>query len=391
MSVDLRVAADFWAAYEECGRNDCEVARRYHIPRPTVRDTRRHHEEGELFVRGLWVRPDVLVEGETAPDLSPLAVQVKEHLRRCKDHQSIEQIADQCDASPKRVREALAQLEADAVLLNVRGDAFALERDLQLTETPLAIDVHKYAEVEIPLGLTADNHIGSKYERMDVLEALFDRFADAGVRTVYQGGNIIDGEARFNKFDVYVRGVEDQVANLIQKWPQRKGMTTHFVTGDDHEGWYTQREHIDVGRKIEQDAYAAGRDDLRHLGYMERDIDYQQSGGAARIRVIHAGGGSAYATSYSSQKYAEMLTGGEKPQIVAVGHFHKFNYTYARGVHIIQLGCTEDQTPFMRKRRIEAHVGGCILWVKQNELGIFTSVRVEWLPFFDKRFYQYKW
>jgi hypothetical protein len=45
----------------------------------------------------------------------------------------------------------------------------------------------------------------------------------------------------------------------------------------------------------------------------------------------------------------------------------------------------------MRKKRIQAMIGGCIVWVKQNDLGVFTSVKVQWIPFFDKKYYEYKW
>jgi hypothetical protein len=45
----------------------------------------------------------------------------------------------------------------------------------------------------------------------------------------------------------------------------------------------------------------------------------------------------------------------------------------------------------MRKRRIQAMVGGVVMWVKQNDIGIFTSVKVEFLPFYDKKFYSYRW
>lgn len=384
---DLRVAHEFWQAFDSCQRNLAELSRQSHIPLRTLEGWRLHHDAGRVFVGGRWIAK----EGGEADQEDNLAERLKYHLIRCAGHQSIEEMADQFNVCPREVRSAIAALEADAVLLSVRDDSVAIERDIALHEAPVALDFSKYAETEYPLGVVADNHLGSKYERLDVLEALFDRFASYGVQTVYQCGNIIDGEARFNKFDIYAHGVEGQIANLIEKWPRREGIVTQFVTGDDHEGWYVQREHIDVGRRIEQDAYGAGRDDLRHLGYMERDIDYQQEGGSGRVRIIHTGGGSSYATSYAAQKLVESLQGGEKPPIIFVGHLHKFDYSYPRNVHIIQPGTTQDQTPFMRKRRIEAHVGGCVVWVKQNTLGLFTSVKVEWIPFYDRKFYEYHW
>lgn len=318
-----------------------------------------------------------------------LAEMVAKVIKRKK--KTVGELADTFNVPPKAIRTAIDTLQAQNKVIDSDDTGFQLAKDIQPVHEPLTIDFKKYKEIEYPIGFVTDNHIGSKYERLDVLNSLYDRFQEYGVQTVYNGGNMIDGEARFNKFDIYVHGVNDQVKNFVEKYPQRKGIITRFVTGDDHEGWYTQREHINVGQLIEDVARRHGREDLEFIGHMERDIVMKQSGGQSIIRVIHAGGGSTYAISYTSQKYVESLQGGEKPHIVLVGHFHKFDWSYPRGVHVVQGGCTEDQTPFMRKKRIEAHVGGVVLWVKQNELGVFTSVKVEWLPYFDKKFYQYKW
>jgi len=304
---------------------------------------------------------------------------------------SVVEVADYFDVAPSKARDAILELQKGHTVVEVIDDKVKLGNDLRTTEQPFVIDQRKHTEVEFCIGFTADNHLGSKYERNDVLNDLFDRFVDRGVTHVYQGGNMIDGEARFNKYDIHKHGVEAQVAYFVEQWPQREGITTHFVTGDDHEGWYVQREHINIGQKIQDEAERAGRFDLKHLGYMERDIEFVQPKGSSRLRVIHAGGGSSYATSYTSQKYVESLQGGEKPAIVLVGHFHKLDYAYPREVHVIQMGCTEDQTPFMRKKRLQAHVGGGVLWLTQNEYGIFTSVKVEFFTYFDKKFYEYRW
>jgi hypothetical protein len=308
-----------------------------------------------------------------------------------KSPRTIEEICDRFVLPPKKVRETISELQDSHHVFEIADNKIRLGKDIAPNYRPVVVDFQKYVETEVPFGFVADNHLGSKYERLDILEDLYDRFQAAGVTTVYQGGNILDGECRYNKFDIYVHGVNDQVGNLVAKYPQRKGITTHFVTGDDHEGWYVQREHINIGEVIESMANKAGRKDLVHLGYMERDITLQQADGAAVLRVIHAGGGSAYAHSYTAQKYAESLQGGEKPSIVLVGHFHKYNHSYPREIHMIQGGCTEDQTPFMRKRKLQAMTGGVILWVKQASNGVIRSVKVEWIPYFDKKFYEYRW
>lgn len=245
-------------------------------------------------------------------------------------------------------------------------------------------------------GVTADNHLASKYARLDVLNALFDIWEDRGVKTVLQCGNIIDGEARFNKFDLLVTGMEQQVDYLIQNWPQRKGIVTEFVTGDDHEGWYVQREGVDIGRYIELKAIAAGRHDMKYVGHMERQIKYKSGENQSTLSMLHAGGGTAYAISYTSQKQVESYQPGEKPTIILVGHYHKFDYSFPRAVHAIQPGCTEDQSPFMRKKKIEAMVGGVTLSFDLDERALVNNVCVEWHPFYDRDFYKgkvwtYRW
>ena len=38
--------------------------------------------------------------------------------------------------------------------------------------------------------------------------------------------------------------MDHQLDYMIDMWPVAKGITTHYVAGDDHEGWYQQREGI---------------------------------------------------------------------------------------------------------------------------------------------------
>ena len=327
--------------------------------------------------------------GESTDYIDILANKIAKKLKT--KERTIVELADIFNIAPKEILLAIDKLKEQHIMVeSLREGAIQLSKEIE-PKKPLKIDFNKYKEIEIPIGVIADTHLGSKYERLDVLNALYDRFESECVETVYHCGNWIEGESRFNKFDIYARGFEEQINNFVEKYPQRKNIVTHIVSGDDHEGWYVQREHIDVGKRMEQTAKERGRNDLIDLGYMERDIEFKQPYGKSTVRVIHAGGGSAYAVSYTTQKYAESLQGGEKPSIVLVGHFHKFDYSYPREIHIIQCGTTQDQTPFMRKRKLQAHVGGCILWLKQSEKGIFTSIKVEWTPFYDKKFYQYKW
>lgn len=291
--------------------------------------------------------------------------------------------------------EQLKDLQKAGHNIHVRNGMYVLEKDVQ----PAFIGGPVFEYVSRPdntfvFGATSDNHLGSKYERLDVLNALYDRFAEEGADRVFNAGNWIDGEARFNKFDLHTHGMDAQLAYLAEHYPQRRGLITYAVAGDDHEGWYGQREGVDIGRYAENVMRNAKREDWVNLGYMEAHVKLvnANTGKSSMLAVVHPGGGSAYALSYSIQKIIESLDGGEKPAVGLYGHYHKLWAGNIRNVHCVQTGCTEDQTPFMRKKKLEAHVGGYLIGLKQDpETGAIPEMTATMLRYFNRGFYNHRW
>jgi biotin operon repressor len=302
---------------------------------------------------------------------------------------STEEIANALDCSPKRVEEAITEMKSRGSLLLTTvnglydlGDSVLLEPGKSEVKGGKGDWTHSF-------GFTTDNHLCNRNSRLDVLNAAYDHFEKEGITVAYNAGNWVDGEARFNKTELLTApGMDHQLDYMIDNFPQKKGIETHYIAGDDHEGWYQQREGIEVGRYLQMRAEDQGRYDLKYLGYGEADVKLSYGSGLAVMRVVHPGGGSAYAISYTDQKRVESYQGGEKPQIELVGHYHKFNHGYPREVHTVQGGCTCDQSIFMRKKRLQAHVGYSIIKIKQNDLGIVTRFSVEWFPFFDRGYYE---
>jgi hypothetical protein len=240
------------------------------------------------------------------------------------------------------------------------------------------------------IGFVTDNHLCNRHERLDVLNAAYDSFENEGVTDVLNAGNWIEGEARFNRQELVVApGMDPQLDYWIDRYPSRKGITTHYISGDDHEGWFVQRECINIGHYAQLKAEKAGRNDLKYLGHVEADIELQCCKGSSVARLMHPGGGSSYALSYAPQKLVESFQGGEKPAILFIGHYHKWDYCFPREVHCISGGCTVDQTAFLRKNKIAAHVGYSIVRLKQDAKdGHITRLNVEWVPFYDLGYYQ---
>jgi DNA polymerase II small subunit/DNA polymerase delta subunit B len=78
----------------------------------------------------------------------------------------------------------------------------------------------------------------------------------------------------------------------------------------------------------------------------------------------------------------EAMSGGEKPNIVAVGHYHKAEYLFYRNVHCFQTGCFQAQTPFMRGKNLAAMMGGWIVDVTVAKDGSVLSITPEFIPFY---------
>lgn len=300
------------------------------------------------------------------------------------------ELAARFNVTQRRVKETLKEFAAAGARLVKRADRWFIDRYLA-PSTGEAWKVTSDKDGVHRFGLIADTHLGSKHERLDVMHALYDWFAANGITNVFHCGNWIDGEARFNKHELQpeAHGMQQQLDYFVEHYPQRKGIKTLFVVGDDHEGWYAQREGVDIGNMLVDTGKRAGRDDLVNLGYKEAfvTLEHAKSKAKARMLVDHPGGGSSYALSYAPQKRIESAQGGEKPAIWCFGHWHKSGYFYVRNVHAILVPCCKDLDTFGRKKGLEYHIGGVIVSAQQRADGSIPIVVPRFQMFYDRGYH----
>lgn len=251
------------------------------------------------------------------------------------------------------------------------------------------IDMNVFSGGWQKYGLVADTHLACKEERLDALHAVYDIYAKEGIKHVFHAGNIVDGYVqRINNSSVTVSTPDGQAQYVVDNYPQRDGIVTHFITGDDHEGWWI-KDGFNWGAYLDMIAKKQGRNDLDYIGHVEADVDLVTPGGKSIMKIQHPGGGSSYARSYTGQKQVESFQGGEKPQILVQGHYHVNNYMMDRNVHVIGLPGFQEQTIFARKLKLRMEVGGSILHLQQNPKdGSITRLKYELIPFFDRKYYQ---
>ena len=231
----------------------------------------------------LWKRANVKRSDAPKMDIKSMV----QDLIKKKKHESIESISDALDVGVSKVRGAIKELSDVGHNFTINGDRVLFSSHIPKSE-PVKLDVKKMSSGFYKFGAVGDNHMGSKYERLDVLEALYDMFESEGIKVVYNTGNWIDGEARFNKHDLSVHGMDNQIRYFVENYPKRKGITTYFIAGDDHEGWYTQREGVDIGKYAEYIARQEGRNDLIYMGYMEADVHLKADRKSTRLNSSHS-------------------------------------------------------------------------------------------------------
>lgn len=349
------------------------VARKFGIDRETVRKAKERVLTGQN------------------PDFNPSDPMIRSDAMRLirskrKDGFTLDQLASKLktniDGAKKVVRHLIHH---DGYNIVSNGNTWQL---LDVLPTAEPLNLKALVGDEFLFGVISDKHMASNYYREDVLEAAYSIFKQRGIKVVLDAGNLIDGEFKFNKYELLTTGAHNQAQYVADHHPQRDGITTYFITGDCHEGWYQSREGIKIGWYIQKVCEDSGRKDLKWIGHIEADVILEQPLGRTHIRLVHPGGGTPYALSYPSQKMVESFQGGEKPNMLILGHYHKFDVTYPREVTTIQPGCVQDQTSFMRRKHLAAHVGFCIVKISRRMDGTLGNVGVEWFPFYDRKYHQ---
>ncbi len=228
----------------------------------------------------------------------------------------------------------------------------------------------------ITFGLMGDTQLNSKYTQLTYLHEFYKICAERGTITdVYHTGDIDEGEQMRvgHQYECYTQGADDHIAEIVKNYPRIDGIRTHFITGN-HDSSVYKRCGIDIG-----DMIAKRRSDMHYLG---RDCAVVNLTPNCTLELRHPWDGTAYALSYKLQKMIESMEADSKPNILAVGHYHKLEYMFYRNVHAFQTGCFQMQTPFTRGKGISVHLGGWIITVEVDDKGSILRIIPEMIPFY---------
>lgn len=191
----------------------------------------------------------------------------------------------------------------------------------------------------LKLLLISDTHLGSKYDRLDILRYLYIKAEKAGVNYVLHSGDLTEGFSGRPQqiYELKEPSYTGQRDYVIKNYP-KSSIPTYIIAGN-HDLWWIKRCGADIVKDI-----CDNREDLHYLGSDCEDLEI----GKLRIRMFHGVGGSAYAKSYKTQKYLDSIPVEERPHILQTGHTHQAFYMKQGKTHCFQTSCLQDLTPYER-------------------------------------------
>lgn len=310
-----------------------------------------------------------IAQGEA--DQEGLTQQLQQQLMKGATRQGL---CEKLNVSKRILSAALEELKELGYQVDESNDILKLCRDIVPQEGNLHEAPWKGDRV-IRFGVCGDNQFNSKYTQITYAHRLYDIYEAEGIKTVYHTGDMDEGEQMRpgHQYECYNQGADDHVEEIVKNYPRREGMKTYFISGN-HDHSLIKRAGYDIGKPI-----ADQRDDMVYLGQSWATVNLTPN---CTLELRHPLDGTAYAISYKMQKMIDAMSGGEKPNILAVGHYHKVEYLFYRNIHIYQTGCLQGQTPWMRGKQIAAMLGGWIIEAHVDEEGMITRIKHEFIPFY---------
>lgn len=322
---------------------------------------------------------------EEAPGEPNLEIAQDEFLERLRSlagkSRTVEQIADELDAAPRRVREGIAELRRRGFRVREPADGGAVVLD-RVAPTRDVLHLGLLRGDVVRFGVVSDTHLCSREQAREELELAYEAFAAEGITEVLHAGDLVAGRGiyRTQDQDLTHHTAEAQVSYAVETYPRRDGITTRVIAGNhDIEGSFGQIGFDPVA------AVAAQRDDIEYLGPWEAWIDYGPEGNPCFVHLLHGKGGMSYSVSYKAQKLADSYPAGRKPAVLICGHFHVRGDWTHRGVQILFPGCFEWRTALGVRLGLTPAVGFHIVEMTVGPDGSLVGWAPRWHPFYEGR------
>ncbi len=248
----------------------------------------------------------------------------------------------------------------------------AIAKGGRLVPGQARVPIISFEGERIRIGGITDTHFGSIYTDPDMTFQAFDEFKKEKVDFIVHCGDITEGMSNraghvYELSHIGYASQKQEAVRVLKEAPAKL-----YLIDGNHDRWFEKSSGALIVEDIAKELGAV------YLGQDEGDISLK---GKASLKLWHGIDGSSYALSYRLQKIIEAFSGGEKPCVLMTGHVHKSIYIFERNIHSYGLGTLQQQSKWMRGRRIAAHVGFWIIDIWVADKGV-TKTTGTWYPFY---------
>ena len=347
----------------------------------------RTHEACRMRVR--YLAQKTADTGVAVSDDRPTFQELFQLLR---DHpQTLEQISNHFDRSPKHIKDKLDQMESKGYALVVAHDSFAVRTSTLPEAAPPEIRIADLMGRSFSFAVASDWHAGSKHSQPTRLNQFIKlAYEEHGVRHVMVPGDLTDG--------AYVYGakhIDDLIPSVRPLNRQRTWMTAeaeveliktyapemeglrYFAMGGNHDKTLISNAGLDPIRMV-----CDAREDFHYGGYHVWSLRLTDK---CYVRMVHPRGGGSYAKSYKLQKRMEQMafealreamTEDQPPMtsILLMAHYHVMNLDLSAPMYGMLAGCFQGQTTLLKELGLTPQIGGWIVEVQFEKYGKLSQL-----------------
>lgn len=227
------------------------------------------------------------------------------------------------------------------------------------------------------IGVISDLRFGSRCEQIALLNDMYKKFADDGIKYVIVAGNLLEGkympadEQKYGK-SLITNDAFGQADHLIEYYPMIEGIETLFITGDTDHTW---SKELNVGEYIE-----SVRSDMKYLGPKSCTVKFNNV--TFRVESLKKSGES-YTISYPPQKYIRSLPSYEDYDFILLGgtltaqHFPRI-----RDTQIFAIPSVVERTPKMKAASQQNMMGAYEFEITFDKLGKLKRIVPQLSPYY---------
>lgn len=229
-----------------------------------------------------------------------------------------------------------------------------------------------FAGETVRFWFATDFHMGSENYREEFFDSLLAEAKAFKAQFGVIAGDVTEGLSTRpgHVYELTHIGFAAQLKYATEQLSKWKGKL--YLIDGNHDRWFYKSNGANIVEDI-----AKQLPDAEYLGHDEGDFNVN----GVMVRLFHGEDSSSYATSYRIQRLVESYTGGDKPNILLVGHTHKQGFFFERHIHCVSGGALSTQSRWMRSKRLANHAGFWLIEMTINN-GDVARFKTEWMPLY---------